>query len=140
MLLFILINKQKKLAKTLFAINCKKNNKVIKKIKTLNNNKETIKSSQNSHHHCLRLNNNATCNEVPIYNYVSKDNPITYDELKEMSSKYGLDIPPMKAIWYYSFRNTKHKIVHLFYVYLFHLLPALFVDTATVCIGKQPRY
>ncbi|XP_020280731.1 fatty acyl-CoA reductase wat-like [Pseudomyrmex gracilis] len=86
-----------------------------------------------------RLNNNATCDEVPIYNYVSKDNPITYDELKDKSSAHGLRIPPLKAVWYYSFRNTKHKVVHLFFVYFFHLLPALLIDTATVCVGRQPR-
>lgn len=77
--------------------------------------------------------------EVPIYNYVATDNPITYDELKEMSSKYGLEIPSCRAVWYYSFRNNKHRIVHLFFVYFWHLLPALLVDTATVCIGRQPR-
>ncbi|KAL0100178.1 hypothetical protein PUN28_019540 [Cardiocondyla obscurior] len=56
-----------------------------------------------------------------------------------MSSKYGLEIPSCRAVWYYSFRNNKHRIVHLFFVYFWHLLPALLVDTATVCIGRQPR-
>lgn len=78
-------------------------------------------------------------NDVPVYNYVSQDNPITYDQLKIMSEKYGLEFPSGKAIWYYSFRNTKHKIVHFFYVYFLHLLPALLIDTVTVCLGKQPR-
>ncbi|XP_071557368.1 fatty acyl-CoA reductase wat isoform X1 [Temnothorax nylanderi] len=83
--------------------------------------------------------NNKSRSEVPIYNYVSTDNPITYDDLKEMSSKYGIEIPSTRAVWYYSFRNNKHRIVHLFFVYFWHLLPALLVDTATVCIGRQPR-
>ncbi|XP_012528500.1 fatty acyl-CoA reductase wat isoform X2 [Monomorium pharaonis] len=83
--------------------------------------------------------NNKSRNDIPIYNYVSTDNPITYDELKEMSAKYGLDIPSSRAVWYYSFRNNKHRLVHLFFVYFWHLLPALLVDTATVCIGRQPR-
>ncbi|XP_076750890.1 fatty acyl-CoA reductase wat [Xylocopa sonorina] len=77
--------------------------------------------------------------DVPIYNYVSIDNPITYEQIKLLSEKYGLEFPTGKAIWYYSFRNTKHKIIHLFYIYLLHLLPALFVDAATLCLGKQPR-
>lgn len=87
----------------------------------------------------IRRLNNKSHGDIPIYNYVSKDNAITYDELKEMSSKYGLDIPSTRAIWYYSFRNNKHRMVHLFFVYFWHLFPALLVDTATVCMGKQPR-
>lgn len=87
----------------------------------------------------VRRSNNKSHSDVPIYNYVSKDNPITYDQLKEMSAKYGLDIPSTRAIWYYSFRNNKHRIVHLFFVYFCHLFPALLVDTATVCMGRQPR-
>ncbi|XP_076658436.1 fatty acyl-CoA reductase wat [Halictus rubicundus] len=78
-------------------------------------------------------------NNIPVYNYVSKDNPITYDELKTMSEKYGLEFPTEKAIWYYSFRNTKHKLLHYFYVYFMHLIPALLIDTVTLCVGKQPR-
>ncbi|EFN84876.1 Fatty acyl-CoA reductase 1 [Harpegnathos saltator] len=83
--------------------------------------------------------NNKTSGEIPIYNYVSTDNPITYDQLKDLSAKYGLDIPSNRAIWYYSFRNNKHRIVHLFFVYFMHLLPALLVDTVTFCMGRQPR-
>lgn len=56
-----------------------------------------------------------------------------------MSEKYGLVFPTEKAIWYYSFRNTKYKLLHYFYVYFMHLLPALLIDTVTLCVGKQPR-
>ncbi|XP_014210801.1 fatty acyl-CoA reductase wat-like [Copidosoma floridanum] len=84
-------------------------------------------------------NNNKNSNEIPIYNYVAKDNPITWDGLKELGAKYGLDIPPSRAVWYYSFRNTKSRLLHLFYVYFLHLLPALLVDTVTICLGKEPR-
>ncbi|KAK9295200.1 hypothetical protein QLX08_010416 [Tetragonisca angustula] len=80
-----------------------------------------------------------TGNDIPVYNYVSKDNPITYDQLKVLSEKYGLQFPTSRAIWYYSFRNNKHKIIHLMYVYLLHLLPALLIDTITLCLGKEPR-
>ncbi|XP_015180790.1 PREDICTED: fatty acyl-CoA reductase 1-like isoform X2 [Polistes dominula] len=83
--------------------------------------------------------NNPRPSQDPIYNYVSKDNPITYDELKNMSAKYGLLTPTMESIGYYSFRNNKHRLVHLFYVYFVHLLPALIIDTVALCIGKQPK-
>ncbi|XP_043675011.1 uncharacterized protein LOC122632366 [Vespula pensylvanica] len=84
-------------------------------------------------------NNRRSNEDTPIYNYVSKDNPITYDELKDMSAKYGLLVPTKESIWYYSFRNTKYRLVHLFYVYFLHLLPALIIDTVALCTGKQPR-
>ncbi|KAI4478303.1 hypothetical protein M0804_011957 [Polistes exclamans] len=78
--------------------------------------------------------------DIPIYNYVSIDNPITYDGLKNMSSKYGLLTPTMESIGYYSFRNNKYRLVHLFYVYFAHLLPALIIDTVALCVGKQPKF
>ncbi|XP_051171885.1 fatty acyl-CoA reductase wat-like isoform X2 [Leptopilina boulardi] len=78
-------------------------------------------------------------NEIPIYNFVSKDNPVTWDELKEMSEKYGIEVPSIRSVWYYSFRNNKYRLIHLFYVYFFHLLPALLVDAICICMGKQLR-
>ncbi|XP_058793396.1 fatty acyl-CoA reductase wat-like [Phymastichus coffea] len=83
--------------------------------------------------------NNKNTKEIPIYNYVSKDNPITWDELKDYSAIYGVEYPLTRAVWYYSFRNTKSKFVHTLYMYFLHLLPALLVDTVTLCLGKQPR-
>ncbi|XP_043266217.1 fatty acyl-CoA reductase wat-like [Colletes gigas] len=78
-------------------------------------------------------------NDVPVYNFVCRDNSITYDDLKIKSEKYGLEYPTGKAIWYYSFRNNKHKLIHLLCVYILHLMPALIIDTITVCVGKEPR-
>lgn len=87
----------------------------------------------------LFFRNNPESTEIPVYNYVSKDNPITYNDLQDMSSKYGIEYPTSKAIWYYSFTVNKHRFVHLLYVYFLHLLPALIIDAVTVCLGKQPR-
>ncbi|KAL2741585.1 fatty acyl-CoA reductase wat-like isoform X2 [Vespula squamosa] len=75
----------------------------------------------------------------PIYNYVSDDNPITYGKFVEMILKYGELIPSEKAIWRHSFKITKYRSIHLFYVYFLHLLPAVIIDTISMCIGKQPR-
>lgn len=89
-------------------------------------------------HYCYR--NNKSSNEISVYNFTSIDNPITWDDLKVMSAKYGLELPTSRAVWYYSFGNTKSKILHLFYIYFLHLLPALLVDAVSVCVGKQPRW
>ncbi|KOC68027.1 Putative fatty acyl-CoA reductase [Habropoda laboriosa] len=77
--------------------------------------------------------------KVTIYNYVSKDNPLTYTQLRSLSELYGLEFPTRRALWYYTFEQHKHKIIHIFYVYLFHLLPAILIDAAMLCTGKQPR-
>ncbi|XP_012270706.1 fatty acyl-CoA reductase wat-like [Orussus abietinus] len=77
--------------------------------------------------------------ELPVYNYVSKDNKLTWDQLKDLTSKNGIHLPSIKAIWYYSFRNNKYKFIHLFYVYFLHLLPAFLIDAATLCVGREPR-
>nr|XP_050868827.1 fatty acyl-CoA reductase wat-like isoform X2 [Vespula vulgaris]XP_050868828.1 fatty acyl-CoA reductase wat-like isoform X2 [Vespula vulgaris]XP_050868829.1 fatty acyl-CoA reductase wat-like isoform X2 [Vespula vulgaris]XP_050868830.1 fatty acyl-CoA reductase wat-like isoform X2 [Vespula vulgaris] len=84
-------------------------------------------------------NNRRRNEDIPIYNYVSKDNPITFDELKYMTAKYGIPLPSKEAIWYYSFRNVKYRLVYILCIYFLHLLPALLIDTFALCIGKQPR-
>ncbi|KAL2734726.1 fatty acyl-CoA reductase wat-like isoform X2 [Vespula maculifrons] len=84
-------------------------------------------------------NNRRSSEEIPIYNYVSKDNPITFEELKDMSAKYMLSVPTNEAIWYYSFRNTKYRPIHLFYTCFLHLLPAFIIDMIALCMIKQPR-
>ncbi|KAF7378687.1 hypothetical protein HZH66_015474 [Vespula vulgaris] len=76
--------------------------------------------------------------DFPIYNYVSKDNPITFGKFLEMTLKYGELIPSEKALWCHSFKIIKYRPVHLFHVYFLHLLPALIIDTIAVCVGKQP--
>ncbi|XP_043486972.1 fatty acyl-CoA reductase wat-like [Polistes fuscatus] len=85
-------------------------------------------------------NNRRSKDDIPIYNYVSKDNPITYDELKEMIFKYGLLTPIKDATWYYSFKFIKYRSLHLFYVYFLHLLPAFLLDTMLFCVAKKPRF
>ncbi|KAL2741590.1 fatty acyl-CoA reductase wat-like isoform X2 [Vespula squamosa] len=84
-------------------------------------------------------NNRRFNEEIPIYNYVSKDNPITFREMIKMSFKHVQSLPTNEAIWYCSYRNIKYRPIYLFYTCLLHLLPALIIDTLAICIGKQPR-
>ncbi|KAL2741576.1 fatty acyl-CoA reductase wat-like isoform X2, partial [Vespula squamosa] len=52
------------------------------------------------------ISNNRQSNEdIPIYNYISKDNPITYDTMKEMTLKYGQLIPSKKTLCDNPFRS-----------------------------------
>nr|XP_012226639.1 PREDICTED: putative fatty acyl-CoA reductase CG5065 [Linepithema humile] len=86
----------------------------------------------------IRLNNDLSSN-IPIYNYVSKDNPIIYNDLKKFSEKELSEFPSNKAIWYYSLRCTKYRFVYLFLIYFCHLFPALLVDIYIFGLGKKPR-
>lgn len=85
----------------------------------------------------LIFRNNKYSNAIPIYNYVAKDNLVTWDQFKELSAKYNL--PTIRAVWHSNFSNTSNKFVHQFYMYFLHLLPALIVDGIFYCIGKQPK-
>ncbi|KAI4483559.1 hypothetical protein M0804_007819 [Polistes exclamans] len=78
--------------------------------------------------------------DIPIYNYVCYENPITYKEMVDMTFKYGLLTPAKDAIWYCSFGPTKYRLLHLFYVYLFHLLPAFIMDIGMLCFVKKPKF
>ncbi|KAI4499642.1 hypothetical protein M0802_005212 [Mischocyttarus mexicanus] len=77
---------------------------------------------------------------IPIYNYVSNENPITYDDMEKFTLKYGPTTPFREAYWYYNFRSTKNRLLYLFYAYLLHLLPALILDLGMLCVRKKPRF
>ncbi|XP_046837355.1 fatty acyl-CoA reductase wat-like isoform X2 [Vespa crabro] len=84
-------------------------------------------------------NNRKTYEDIPIYNYVSKDNPFTYGRFIEMILTYGELVPFEKAIWCPIFEITKYRSIYLFYVYFLHLLPALIIDTLSLCTDRNPR-
>ncbi|XP_035741479.1 fatty acyl-CoA reductase wat-like isoform X3 [Vespa mandarinia] len=78
--------------------------------------------------------------DIPIYNYISEDNVITYNRLKKILFKYGQLMPFKEAIWYCSLNITKYRPVYLFYVYfLYLLLLAFIIDTIALCLYKRPR-
>ncbi|XP_047370185.1 fatty acyl-CoA reductase wat-like isoform X1 [Vespa velutina] len=84
-------------------------------------------------------NNRRSIEEIPIYNYTSTDNPITFKEFKKMSTKKVELLPTNEAIWYLSFRNIKYRPIYLIFMYFLHILPAIIIDTISLCLGKKPR-
>lgn len=75
-----------------------------------------------------------------IYNYVSSvDAPITWGTYCKTNLVYGRMYPLSNALWYLSFASNKYKLVHWIYVLFLHLLPALLVDTVSMCIGQKPK-
>ncbi|XP_015172637.1 PREDICTED: putative fatty acyl-CoA reductase CG5065 [Polistes dominula] len=83
-------------------------------------------------------NNRRSKQDIPIYNYTSDDNPITYKELIDKTLNYTSLTPFKNAIWYCNFSITKYRLLHLFYVYFLHLLPAFIIDTVLLCSFKKP--
>ncbi|KAF4530067.1 hypothetical protein B566_EDAN018300, partial [Ephemera danica] len=77
--------------------------------------------------------------EVPIYNYVSSpQRPITWGRFMELNYKHGVNIPSVRAIWYYTLTLHRSRLVHQIYTLFLHLLPALLVDAVLVVIGRRP--
>ncbi|XP_034946728.1 fatty acyl-CoA reductase wat-like [Chelonus insularis] len=75
----------------------------------------------------------------PIYNCVSScQKPITWGEYMKYNEIYGMNIPSISVLWYYFFTLNKLYWVHLIYVYLFHMIPAVLVDSVLWIIGKKP--
>ncbi|RVE40077.1 hypothetical protein evm_015273, partial [Chilo suppressalis] len=75
----------------------------------------------------------------PVYNFVSSEQrPLTWREFMAYNEHYGLEVPPMQAMYYYIFTLTPSRFLYLFYCFLMHWIPAYIVDGVAVLIGKKP--
>lgn len=77
---------------------------------------------------------------VPVYNYVSSSQrPITWDTFRKYVRAYGGGTPGVKTLrpqcMFWNGRQWLHRIL----LWLFHLLPAIVVDAAAVCTGRDAR-
>lgn len=78
--------------------------------------------------------------EPPVYNYVTSiDNPITWRNYMDYGVLHGQNMPMMKAIWYYRFTITNSRFVATILTFLYHILPALAIDTGLVIMGRKPK-
>ncbi|XP_018574782.1 fatty acyl-CoA reductase wat-like [Anoplophora glabripennis] len=76
----------------------------------------------------------------PVYHYESSnEKPINWNDFMEASRKYGMLNPSARAVWYYSFSLYKSYLSYLFAIFFLHVIPALIVDGALLCMGKSPR-
>lgn len=60
--------------------------------------------------------------------------------MMKISEIYGLEIPSVKCISYYSLTLNRYIFVHKIYALLFHIIPALIVDIIIYLIGRKPMY
>lgn len=83
---------------------------------------------------------NSIAEDIPIYNYVSSvENPLTWGQFTDQNIRNGFDFPFSTAIWYVSFHMHKTAFMNRIYMLFLHLLPALFIDLLTMCVGQRPQ-
>lgn len=77
----------------------------------------------------------------PIYNYVpDADNMVTWKEYMEYGFEYGCNIPMRKSIWYPRFTIVPWRWQFVILSFLYHTVPAMFMDLSMVVVGKKPRF
>lgn len=78
--------------------------------------------------------------EPPVFNYVaSVQNPITWSDYIDYGVMHGQKMPIMKSIWYYRFTMTNSRFVASILTFLYHILPAMAIDTGLVVMGRKPK-
>lgn len=99
-------------------------------IKTLNDNKQTqIKGSREEKFD----------KEIPVYNYVSSpQNPVTWGEFIDTSTKHCKQIPSEKVIWHHMFKARSNYYEHILAVFFLHTVPAYIIDFVLWCLQKKP--
>lgn len=78
--------------------------------------------------------------EPPVYNYVaSPQNPITWSDYTRFGIEHGAKMPMMKSIWYYTFYMTPSRFLVSILTFLYHIMPALLIDTGLVIMQRKPK-
>lgn len=78
--------------------------------------------------------------EPPVYNYVaSPQNPITWNDYCKLGIEHGAKMPMMKSIWYHTFTMSPSRFLVSILTFLYHILPALIIDTGLVIMQQKPK-
>ncbi|XP_076164073.1 fatty acyl-CoA reductase wat [Ptiloglossa arizonensis] len=76
---------------------------------------------------------------VPIFNSVSScQNPTTWKDFLKQNEVIGLKIPSSRMQACYFLLLTKYLFLYRVYTLLFHIIPAVIIDTLTYLIGRKP--
>lgn len=76
---------------------------------------------------------------MPIYNSVSScQNPISWGEFMKKNEIYAFEVPSKKVVWYYMLILNRYLFMHNICAILFHLVPAVIIDTAAYLTGRKP--
>ncbi|XP_032310634.1 fatty acyl-CoA reductase wat isoform X1 [Drosophila ananassae] len=77
--------------------------------------------------------------ELPVYNYVSEENNITWGEYMSLSRK-GFHEPFDKALWCFSYVIIPSKPLHCAIAFFFHNIPAYILDLIAMVTGQKRIY
>lgn len=77
---------------------------------------------------------------MPIYNFVSSIDGPTWNEYFHVLFETNKKYPLHKAIYFPFLVCFQYKIPYIICICLGHLLPALLVDAANICLNRKPRY
>ncbi|XP_018574204.1 fatty acyl-CoA reductase wat-like [Anoplophora glabripennis] len=78
--------------------------------------------------------------EMPVYNYEStNDKPINWKNFMDISSKYGLQFPPVGCIWVFFLYLVKSYFRYIVLVIFLHFIPCMLVDAMLFFRGKKMR-
>nr|XP_032525853.1 fatty acyl-CoA reductase wat-like isoform X1 [Danaus plexippus plexippus] len=81
----------------------------------------------------------APMDQLPvIYNYVSSEQkPLTWEMFMKYNELYGIETPPLQAVWAYLLILTPNIFFYKFCCLLMHWFPAYVVDGVCFLIGKK---
>lgn len=74
--------------------------------------------------------------EVPIYNYISEANNLTWGKFMQLVP-LGFHEPLQKSVWFYSYFIVSSKPVFKVLNFVYHTIPACFMDLAAFLVGKK---
>ncbi|XP_039282880.1 fatty acyl-CoA reductase wat [Nilaparvata lugens] len=75
--------------------------------------------------------------EIPVYNFVSSR--LTWGDFLKYYLKHGIDVPSVKAVYYYTMTVTTNRLFYLLMVLFLHLIPAVIVDGILIATAHKPQ-
>ncbi|XP_049839159.1 fatty acyl-CoA reductase wat-like [Schistocerca gregaria] len=77
--------------------------------------------------------------EPKVFNLVSSDAPLRWEDFMAFYQHFAKKVPPMSAVWSYSLCMTTSEPLVLFYKYVVHMGPALLADAALFLTTGKPK-
>jgi fatty acyl-CoA reductase len=75
-----------------------------------------------------------------VYNFATHPaNKTNYKIYMEHCMNRGNSFPTNKSIWYHTLKLEPSSFKYEFYKILYHVIPALFLDSFRLAVGKKPK-
>ena len=83
--------------------------------------------------------NNYSFDETPVYNITQGDmGDMTWEYATEKFRALSYEYPFHKLLWYPNAHATRNKPLHKMKIFLYHMLPAYFIDALLVIFMQEP--